>query len=107
MIHPEIKKFWSGPGVSFFNQECCVPDGTGMGYIQGYHHMLYCRNFAGYYIPIAKTAPYINKDQLPTLSILATHKYEFYYLNKLSPKEYYTTYSEREILKIIRLKAFL
>lgn len=106
MIHSEIIKFWSGEGISFFEQECCVPRPDMEGYLKGYRHMLYCRNvkeseYGSKYTVIAKTLPYLT-DEKPIIN-----KYEMFYLNNLSPKKYWTTYSEDEILRIIRLKTFL
>lgn len=101
MIHSEIIKFWSGEGISFFEQECCVPRPDMEGYLKGYLHMLYCRNDGSRYAVIAKTLPYLTNEK-PLIN-----KYEIFYLNNLSPQKYWTSYSEEEILRIIRLKTFL
>lgn len=105
-MHPEIKKFWSGENISFFEQDVVPPLPTRNGYLNGYFHTLYCRSikeseYGSRYTVIAKTSPYLvgNKP--------AINKYEFYYLNDLSPNKYSATYSEQEILRFIRLKAFL
>jgi len=94
-IHPDIKKFWSGEGVSFFHQELHSLTDIGK------HNMLYCRDYNGYYNVIAKTLPYLKKDKPINC------KYEIYYLNDLSPQKYSTMYSEQEMLRLIKLKVFL
>lgn len=105
-MHPEIIKFWSGENVSFFEQEVVPPLPDREGYLNGYFHMLYCRNvketeYGSRYTVIAKTLPYLKRNK-PLVN-----KYEFYYLNELSYKKYKTIYSEQEMLQFIRLKAFL
>lgn len=103
-LNPEIRKFWSAPGVTFFEMEVVPPSPLpkGEGYLNGYYHSLYCRSIAGRYTVIAKTKPYPLGEKPVDL------KYEFYYLNDESNmRKYWTEYSEQEMLKIVRLKLFL
>ena len=96
-MHPEIIKFWSGEGVSFFEQECVPPTPDLMGYLNGYYHSLYCRAFGGKHIVIAKTKHYLQGHKPFNI------KYETFYLDDKK----YIKYSEEEILRIIKLKAFI
>src|ERR1700676_1647468 len=106
MIHPEILKFWSGEGISFFEMENVVPDHTNGRWLDGYKHMYYCRStktseYGSTYIVIAKTVPYfIGKRP-------KNYKYERFFFDRISHENFGKDYSEKEILKLIKLKMFI
>jgi hypothetical protein len=101
-MHPDIEKFWEGENVWFFAMENPVDpykEGSDM-------NILYCRNvretkYGSRYTVVAKSAPY-PKGIKPTDTSA-----KIYYLNRGGAGEYSKTYSEAEMLRIIRLKAFL
>ena len=97
-IHPEIKKFWSGDGIKFFIQELPVNPYINDPKYDPRHNLLYCRVVGGRYSVIAKTLPY------PVGKRPANIKYEIFYpVSRFN----YESYSEEQMLRIIKLKAFL
>lgn len=101
-MHPEIEKFWSGEDVWFSTIENPVDPykvGSDM-------NILYCRNvreseYASIYTVVAKSLPYPRGTKPTDTSA------KIYYLNRGNGKDYSKTYSEAEMLRIVRLKVFL
>jgi hypothetical protein len=101
-MHPEIEKFWSGDGVYFSTMENSVDPYKGGSDM----NILYCRNirqseYVSIYTVVAKSAPY------PRGSKPIDTPAKIYYLNSGKGKECSKTYSEEEMLRIIRLKVFI
>jgi hypothetical protein len=101
-LHPDILKFWDGDGISFFEQECYFPAGDPKYPGGSYRHTCYCRSLGGTYDVIATTKVHLGEDKT------ITHKYvNFYYPIgnwRLQKREVYT---EKQMLSLVKLKAFL
>jgi hypothetical protein len=97
-IHSDIKKFWDGNGVSFFHQELPVNPYINTPEYDPRHNLLYYRSVGGFGTVIAKTLPYPPNERPSNI------KYEIYYLNRRFD---YNQYSEAEMLRIIKMKAFI
>jgi hypothetical protein len=98
-MHPEIEKFWSGESIWFSTMENPVNPYINQPGYDPRLNVLYCRNvreskYCSRYTVVAKSAPYEKGTINPDVSA-SIYLFE------------YKKYTEEEMLKIVRLKAFL
>jgi len=99
-MHRNILEFWDGDGVSFFEIECYFPAGHPKYPGGSYRHTCYCRSIGGRYSVIATTKVHLGEDNH------MTPKYEnFYY--PLEDWRLQKKYTEEQMLRLVKLKAFL
>lgn len=110
-IHPNIKEFWSGAdkNIYFFHQELMINPYVWAEECNPRYHLLYWCSINCRYHLVAGTFSYPAGNRPPNI------KYEIYYLYNCHNQGFYhlnmihdqASYSEEEMLRIIKLKCFL